>query len=339
MYRHNTKRGMPAKKALRVGDPTSKCPQCGQTGKVVTGENKINNYGKAQAIDGSIVQCGCPYGTNFVIAATPNISSRTTFENKPNIPSPKIQQLNQQSDQSTLFNNKNNYRYTVTIYIAYPNTPLNKDNGTPNIGHDGKRARSTAGHMWYQINKIDVDKISNIITVESKSFGFSPKEPSPFGNGEISDKDTVHYENPHYRRVIEISQTQYQQLLNYGTLAKAGSNPDFLMKYIASANSCIDFTWKSLRSASLVPEPIKCKAIELPRDHCDSRSELEHKQKGEFDGRILVGNNIIQIRAIKAPYPHSELNTEIINTASSTSVLTGSDPTDIPSSGKIKGEL
>lgn len=59
------------KMALRVGDPTSKCPKCGQTGKVITGESRISNHGKAQAIHGSIVQCGCPFGSNVVIAATP----------------------------------------------------------------------------------------------------------------------------------------------------------------------------------------------------------------------------------------------------------------------------
>lgn len=59
------------KMALRVGDPTSKCPKCGQTGKVITGENRISNHGKAQAVHGSIVQCGCPFGSNVVIAATP----------------------------------------------------------------------------------------------------------------------------------------------------------------------------------------------------------------------------------------------------------------------------
>ncbi|WP_413491562.1 hypothetical protein [Morganella psychrotolerans] len=38
---------------------------------MITGESRISNHGKAQAVDGSIVQCGCPFGSNVVIAATP----------------------------------------------------------------------------------------------------------------------------------------------------------------------------------------------------------------------------------------------------------------------------
>ena len=37
-----------SKMALRVGDPTTICPKCGQAGKIVTGENRINNHGKVQ---------------------------------------------------------------------------------------------------------------------------------------------------------------------------------------------------------------------------------------------------------------------------------------------------
>ena len=56
------------KKALRVGDPTTKCPECGQTGVVVSGLQAFLNHGKLQAVHDSIVECGCPDGTNKVIA-------------------------------------------------------------------------------------------------------------------------------------------------------------------------------------------------------------------------------------------------------------------------------
>ncbi|OEJ07585.1 hypothetical protein BHE89_04250 [Shigella sp. FC1967] len=56
--------------ALRVGDPTTTCPQCGKLGIIITGEDRINNHGKIQAVHHSIVQCGCSLGSNFVIAAT-----------------------------------------------------------------------------------------------------------------------------------------------------------------------------------------------------------------------------------------------------------------------------
>ncbi|GAA0342600.1 PAAR domain-containing protein [Morganella psychrotolerans] len=56
------------KKALRVGDPTTKCPECGQAGVVVSGQQGFLNHGKLQAVHDSIVECGCPDGTNKVIA-------------------------------------------------------------------------------------------------------------------------------------------------------------------------------------------------------------------------------------------------------------------------------
>ena len=53
---------------LRVGDLTSACPKCGQTGKVVTGESRVTWHNVPTAVDGSLVLCGCPHGTNRVIA-------------------------------------------------------------------------------------------------------------------------------------------------------------------------------------------------------------------------------------------------------------------------------
>lgn len=56
------------KKALRVGDPTTNCPKCGQPGTVISGQQGFLNHGKLQAVHDSLVQCGCPAGTNKVIA-------------------------------------------------------------------------------------------------------------------------------------------------------------------------------------------------------------------------------------------------------------------------------
>ncbi|WP_435947076.1 PAAR domain-containing protein [Dryocola sp. BD586] len=53
---------------LRVGDKTSPCPRCGQPGKIISGENRLTWHGIASAVDGSEVLCGCPPGTNKVIA-------------------------------------------------------------------------------------------------------------------------------------------------------------------------------------------------------------------------------------------------------------------------------
>ncbi len=67
------------KKALRVGDPTTKCPKCGQAGVVISGQPGFLNHGKLQAVHDSLVQCGCPSGSNRVIAisAPANIQSNS----------------------------------------------------------------------------------------------------------------------------------------------------------------------------------------------------------------------------------------------------------------------
>ena len=54
--------------AVIVGDLTTTCPQCKQTGTIATGDSRMMNNRKPQAVDGSIVQCGCPYGSNTIIA-------------------------------------------------------------------------------------------------------------------------------------------------------------------------------------------------------------------------------------------------------------------------------
>ncbi|MEY1161487.1 MULTISPECIES: DUF4225 domain-containing protein [Providencia] len=68
--------GQNQKAALRVGDQTTTCPKCKQTGVVVTGQTAFMNHGKPQAVDGSIVQCGCSYGSNVVIAGEKPAMSR-----------------------------------------------------------------------------------------------------------------------------------------------------------------------------------------------------------------------------------------------------------------------
>lgn len=70
---------------LRVGDPTTICSKCGKPGIIVTGENRINNHGKVQAVHHSIVRCGCPFGSNLVIAVSPKTSSDTVKNSLANL--------------------------------------------------------------------------------------------------------------------------------------------------------------------------------------------------------------------------------------------------------------
>ncbi|MBC0852771.1 S-type pyocin domain-containing protein [Pantoea stewartii] len=53
---------------VRVGDPTTTCPKCGQNGVIVDGESHSVWHGVAAAVDRSVVRCGCPPGSNRIIA-------------------------------------------------------------------------------------------------------------------------------------------------------------------------------------------------------------------------------------------------------------------------------
>lgn len=52
---------------LYIGDKTTPCPKCGKVGVIVSGDHRVSN-GEGVAVDGSEIHCGCPRGTNFLIA-------------------------------------------------------------------------------------------------------------------------------------------------------------------------------------------------------------------------------------------------------------------------------
>ncbi|WP_285129391.1 PAAR domain-containing protein, partial [Leclercia adecarboxylata] len=56
------------RRVMRVGDKTTRCPKCGEPGVVVSGEPRDTNMGKIAAVDGSVVRCACPSGSNWIIA-------------------------------------------------------------------------------------------------------------------------------------------------------------------------------------------------------------------------------------------------------------------------------
>ncbi|MBF8747310.1 MULTISPECIES: PAAR domain-containing protein [Pseudomonas putida group] len=56
------------RRVLRMGDPTTPCPLCGIEGKVVEGVGHFISDGQPVAMDGALVDCGCPEGSNRVIA-------------------------------------------------------------------------------------------------------------------------------------------------------------------------------------------------------------------------------------------------------------------------------
>ncbi|EKS6641578.1 S-type pyocin domain-containing protein [Enterobacter hormaechei] len=56
------------RRILRVGDKTTPCPRCGKRGVIVSGEPRVSFHGVPVAVHGSEVHCGCPPGSNRVIA-------------------------------------------------------------------------------------------------------------------------------------------------------------------------------------------------------------------------------------------------------------------------------
>lgn len=118
-------------------------------------------------------------------------------------------------------------RYTMTIYVAAPGTPL-QEGGT-----------SLAGHVYYTISAGHAEL----------SYGFAPAtHGASSGPGKVFKDDAVNYQNPLYARTMEVSGEQYLKLLNFG------KNPHlhgFDMEYQGATNSCIDFTWAALNHAGL----------------------------------------------------------------------------------------
>lgn len=166
-------------------------------------------------------------------------------------------------------------RYTVTVYVAAPGTPLEKSGGT-----------SGAGHMYYSISD----------GTRSESFGFAPKEHgSSSGPGKVYDTDVADYKDPRYARTMEISKEQYDKLKEFG---RDPEKHGFDMKYGGLTNSCIDFTWGGLNHAGL-HKIIQTKG-----------GPLELKR---FEGDVKPLNNIDDIKSIKPPMPDSDLNKERTN--------------------------
>lgn len=53
---------------LRLGDVTTPCPKCGKVGKIAEGDMRFRGHGLPVAVDGVLIVCGCPPGSNRLIA-------------------------------------------------------------------------------------------------------------------------------------------------------------------------------------------------------------------------------------------------------------------------------
>ena len=124
-------------------------------------------------------------------------------------------------------------QYTLTLYIA----PL----GTPKT----KRAPSISGHVYYSIS--DGEK--------SQGWGFAPTGfPYVSAPGIVEDDEFNIYQNPYYKRTMEITKEQYEALKAFGKNPEQyGFNKDW---YAAFSNSCVDFTYSALRHAKIYDKKI-----------------------------------------------------------------------------------
>jgi len=124
-------------------------------------------------------------------------------------------------------------KYTLTLYIAAPGTPKTK--GTPSI----------SGHVYYSISD----------RRESKGWGFAPTGFPYLSAPGIVEKDEFNiYQNPYYKRTMEITKEQYDALKAFGKNPERYEfNKDL---YDALNNSCVDFTYSALRHAKIYDKKI-----------------------------------------------------------------------------------
>ncbi|CAG8866691.1 hypothetical protein PS627_02055 [Pseudomonas fluorescens] len=72
---------------LRQGDVTTPCPKCGKVGTLLEGERRMSFRGVLVALDGMLVHCGCPIGSNRLVApVTLAADARTVTSSVPPVP-------------------------------------------------------------------------------------------------------------------------------------------------------------------------------------------------------------------------------------------------------------
>ncbi len=123
-------------------------------------------------------------------------------------------------------------RYTVTVYIA--------SKGAPTIDENGTIGTSSEGHMWFSLD----DNKTGLV----QPYGFHPsKDMRPLTFiGKVKTNDNYTYmvsSQPVYRKSFPITKSEYEKLLSISENAK---NNNTFGPYVATSNSCVDFTWEIL---------------------------------------------------------------------------------------------
>ncbi|WP_128582429.1 hypothetical protein [Neisseria flavescens] len=196
----------------------------------------------------------------------------------------------------------NNKKYTLTIYVAAPGTPLfDIDTGKPQLDEETKQQKtSLPGHVFYGISEDGGRTIH--------SYGFAPPKDTekyhwyhPDKPGDVQKGEHKEYRNPVYERTMEITAEQYK------ALQKFGENPQNYgfnrSTYNWTTNSCIDFTFTALYRSGIY------KGKEYI--HHFEGIEVGRTRNNSHEGAIRVLPNIEEFDKIPNQMPDSNLNRTI----------------------------
>lgn len=189
---------------LYNGDKTTPCPKCGEVGGTVDGVHRCLNRA-AVAVDGAEIRCGCPQGTNFLIApgTIPQLS-----EAKARM-APVVSPERKQHAQAA---KKKKREITLTIGVFFDGTGNNAVN-TQNM-----LKAYTAGH--YNLNDPEAESI--LAKCARDDFGVS-------GSGATSY--TGYYTNIHwlstlYKQDIPVDKGAFQAALYIDGIGTDAGKPD-----------------------------------------------------------------------------------------------------------------
>lgn len=191
-------------------------------------------------------------------------------------------------------------RYTVSVYIAAPGTPLLDEDGMPQMDKDGAQITSLPGHMYYVTSN----------GRDRNSFGFVPIEHGRIdGPGKPFNDDERTYSNPLYARTMEITKAQYDTLNAFGVDPTAFG---FDLYYKDLRHNCVDFTWAALNQAGIQREPMH---IDVPAITPPRMSYQHIPLPGRHEGKASYrpAENVEDVRGLRDPIPNSPLNQERTN--------------------------
>lgn len=134
---------------VRKGDPTTACPKCGKPGVVVEGDPRNRWMGELAAVDGHIVSCGCPYGSNRIIAPLGELSSGVAGGSYPaqSVPIPSLTP------------------YVAQICLACPNGSIPKGLNYVVFLADGTTRKGVTDHLG-RIEQVTTQEATRITRLE-----------------------------------------------------------------------------------------------------------------------------------------------------------------------------